>query len=157
MPTRLCIKRSSRNDRNPASAGEFEAEFEEPSLLTLGRCYETRGRFAGAGFHPVLKRVEAFLDDPLSEALAVRGKRAEKILALEDAVNKAVAALKERGLESPYLKTFVIARVNPVRFHKGKTAGFDDVIDKMLESARSFDAAKVKPTQLARASGPPEE
>jgi ParB family chromosome partitioning protein len=142
-------------DDRPES--EFEAEFEEPALLTLGPCYEERGRFAGGGFHPVLKRVEAFLDEPLSEALAIRGKRAENLLALEDAVNDAVAALKERGLDSPYLKAFVIARVNPVRFHKGKPPGFDEVIDRMLDAARRFDAAKVKPAQLARAAGPPEE
>lgn len=139
------------------SESEFETEFEEPSLLTLGRCYQQRGRFAGSGFHPVLKRVEAFREEPLSAALEIREQRAEKLLALEDAVNDAVAALKDRGLDSPYLKTFVIARVNPLRFRKGKAADFDEVIDAMLDSARSFDTGKVKPQQLARAQGPPAE
>jgi ParB family chromosome partitioning protein len=136
---------------------DFEVEFEEPSLVTLGRCYQQRGRFAGSGFHPILKRVESFRGEPLSEALEIREKRAEKLLALEDAVNDAVVKLKDRGLDSPYLKTFVIARVNPLRFHKGKQADFDEVMDEMLSAARSLDTDKVKPQQLARAQGPPAE
>jgi len=53
----------------------------------------------------------------------------------------------------------VIARVNPLRFQRGKAAvaDFDDTLDKMRKSLAKFDPSKVKPDQLARASGPPEE
>ena len=50
---------------------------------------------------------------------------------------KVVAALKSRGLTSPYLKPFVVARVNPIRFSKSTQFDFDEVIDKMTGSAGS--------------------
>jgi ParB family chromosome partitioning protein len=142
---------------DPRPEREFEVEFEEPSLLTLGRCYQSRGRFAGGAYHPVLKRVEKFLAAKLPAALEVRTERAEKMLALDDAVADAIAKLKERGFESPYLKAFVVARVNPLRFQRGAKAEFDETIDKMLASARKFDAGKVRADQVASAGGAPDE
>src|SRR5512136_1000648 len=47
-------------------------EFEEPALVTLGLGYEARPRLSGGAYHPVLKKVDAFLDRPLSKALAER-------------------------------------------------------------------------------------
>jgi len=136
---------------------EFEVEFEEPALLTLGLCYRQNGRFAGGAYHPVLKRVDAFLGVKLSKAMAVRRERADKLIALDEAVNDAVKALKARGFESPYLKAFVVARINPLRFHRGAKAEFDATVDRMLASALKFDPAKIKADQLASAGGPAEE
>ena len=79
------------------------------------------------------------------------------MLELNEAVNGAVAELKARGFESPYLKAFVVARLNPLRFQRRPTADFDETIDKMLAGARRFDAARVRADQLARAGGPAEE
>ena len=136
---------------------EFETEFEEPSLLTLGLCYRQDGRFAGGAYHPVLKRVESFLPHKLSRTLAMRRERADKLIALDGAVNDAVKALKARGFESPYLKAFVVARINPLRFKRGAKAEFDETVDRMLQSALKFDPSKIKADQLASAGGPPEE
>ncbi len=136
---------------------EFEVEFEEPALLTLGLCYRHNGRFAGGAYHPVLKRVEAFLSHKLSKAMAVRRERADKLVKLDEAVNDAVKALKARGFESPYLKAFVVARINPLRFQRGARAEFEPTIDRMLASALKFDVSKVKADQLASAGGPAEE
>lgn len=138
---------------------DYETEFEEPSLLTLGCCYLKNGRFSGGAYHPVLRRVESFLGTRLSHALEIRRSRAAKLLELDAAVTEAVAKLKARGFESPYLKAFVLARINPLRFtlKRGQKADFDETIEKMLASARKFDPAKVKADQVARASGPPEE
>ena len=33
---------------------------------------------------------------------------------------KVVAGLAERGFKSPYLRNYVVARINPVRFHRAK-------------------------------------
>ena len=63
--------------------------------------------------------------------------------------------MKARGLESPYLKAFVVARINPLRFQRKPTADFDETIDKMLGSARRFDAGKIKADQVARTGGAP--
>ena len=132
-------------------------EFEEPAFLTLGCCYESNGRFSGGAYHPVLKRIDGFLDEPLPAALEVRAARASKVMELESEVAAVIKALKARGFDSPYLRAFVVARINPLRFRRGATAEFDATIAKMLEGARRFDAGKVKEDQVARASGPPDD
>jgi ParB family chromosome partitioning protein len=136
---------------------EYAAIFEEPALLTLGLCYEERGRFSGGAYHPVLKRCETFLDLPLSQALAERERRRAALFALDDAVTACIAALKARGFESPYLRNYVLARVNPLRFQRGATADFDTTIAKMQAAAERFDASKVRADQVASAGGPPED
>ena len=136
---------------------EFESEFEEPALLTLGLCYQENGRFAGAVYHPVLKRVEKFLGSALPKALETRRERAARVLELDEAVTAAVAELKAKGFESPYLRAFVVARINPLRFKRGATAEFDDTIDKMLAGARRFDSAKIRADQVARTGGAAED
>jgi ParB family transcriptional regulator, chromosome partitioning protein len=152
---RLAEALSQLDDRPEKS---YETEFEEPSLLTLGCCYQENGRFSGGAYHPVLKRVETFLSSKLSTALETRRARARKLLELDEAVVAAVAGLKARGLESPYLKAFVLARINPLRFtlKRGQKADFDETMAKMLASALKFDAAKVKSDQLARTGGAPD-
>ena len=136
---------------------EFETEFEEAALITLGLCYLENGRFAGGAYHPVLRRIDKFLGSSLPKALDIRRARAAKVLELEEAVSAAIRGLKERGFESPYLRAFVVARINPLRFQRGATADFDETIDRMITAARRFDPARVKAEQVARASGPPEE
>jgi ParB family chromosome partitioning protein len=89
----------------------------------------------------------------LPDALMERRLRADKLLELNDLVNQAVASLKAKGMESPYLKAFVVARINPLRFQRKPTADFDETIDKMLNSARRFDAGKIRTDQVARTGG----
>jgi ParB family chromosome partitioning protein len=134
---------------------EFETEFEEAAFVTLGLCYQVNGRFSGGAYHPILKRCDRFLSAKLPNALATRRERAEKLIELNELVNEAVKAMKSRGLESPYLKAFVVARINPLRFSKSKDPDFDATIDKMLASARKFDSSKIKADQVARTGGPP--
>jgi ParB family transcriptional regulator, chromosome partitioning protein len=136
---------------------EFESEFEEPALLTIGLCYQENGRFAGGAYHPVLKRIEKFLGSALPKALEVRRERAARVLELDEAVSAAVSELKAKGFESPYLRAFVVARVNPLRFKRGAEAEFDETIDKMLAGARRFDPGRIRADQVARAGGAPEE
>ncbi len=136
---------------------EFATEFEEPALLTLGLCYQQRGRFAGGAYHSVVKRVDKFLGARLPSALETRRARAERLLELDDVVNGKVAELKGLGFVSPYLKAFVVARINPLRFKRKVTASFDETIDKMMTAARRFDPAKVRGDQIAGASGPADE
>jgi ParB family chromosome partitioning protein len=65
-------------------------------------------------------------------------------------------ALKERGFESPYLRPFVVARINPIRFKRGP-ADVDETIETMLAAAKRFDTQKVRADQVAKAGGAPEE
>ena len=153
---RLAEALASLDDRAEKS---YETEFEEPSLLTLGACYQENGRFSGGAYHPVLKRIELFLASKLSNALVVRRERAARLLELDAAVVVAIQGLKARGFDSPYLRAFVLARINPLRFtlKRGQKADWDATIATMLASARRFDAGKVKADQVARAGGAPDE
>ena len=77
-------------------------------------------------------------------------------LELDDAVGAAVEKLKERGLTSPYLKAFVVARINPLRFMKGSVPGFDELLATMTKRARGMDPARVRTEDVARSGGPPD-
>ncbi len=142
-----------------ATEETYALEFEEPSFITLGLCYEERPRFSGGAYQLVLKRVEAFLKKPLQMALAVRQERAKDLLALDDVVIQQVEALKAKGLTSPYLKSFVVARINPVRFRpkEAEPLSFDDALDRMAKAAAKFNPEKIKMDDLARSGGAPEE
>jgi ParB family transcriptional regulator, chromosome partitioning protein len=136
---------------------EYATELEVPALLTLGLCYLEQGRFSGGAYHPVLRRTEKFSAAKLSNALATRRERAARLLELDAVVATAVQTLRERGLESPYLKAFVLARINPLRWKRGATGDPDAVIAEMLVAAKKFDPGKVRPDQVARTGGAPDE
>ena len=69
--------------------------------MTLGVCYEKQPRFAGGAYHPVLRRTEHFVDDPLKTAIVVHEKLAELVLDLEEKVVAAVAKLKAARADEP--------------------------------------------------------
>jgi ParB family chromosome partitioning protein len=136
---------------------DFEIEFEEPALLTIGLCYQENGRFAGGAYHPVLRRAEKWSAASLPKALEMRRERAARVLELDLAVSEAMKKLKDRGFDSPYLRPFVVARINPLRFKRGGNPDVDETIDTMLAAARRFDAGRVRADQVARSGGAPEE
>jgi ParB family transcriptional regulator, chromosome partitioning protein len=142
-----------------ASEETYALEFEEPALITLGLCYEERPRFSGGAYHPVLKRVEEFMKTPLRTAIGSRQERARKLLGLDDVIVKQVDALKAKGLTSPYLKSFVVARVNPLRFRPKDAAplSFDDALERMVQAAGKFNPDKIKMDDLAKSGGAPDE
>jgi ParB family chromosome partitioning protein len=136
---------------------EMVLEFEEAGLVTLGFAYEGRPRLSGGAYAPILKKVDALSDDRLSRALPERERRAKVLLAFDDAVSAAVARLKERGFDSPYLKAFVVARVNPLRFMKGAAPPFDALFEQMTKRARGMDPGKIRGEDVARTGGAPAE
>jgi ParB family chromosome partitioning protein len=140
-----------------ATEEDHALEFEEPALCTLGFAYAERGRLSGGAYQPILKKLDSFLRTPLPESIAERERRAQVLLAFDDAVAEAVEKLKAKGLTSPYLKAFVVARVNPLRFMKGSVPPFDELMATMTKRARGMDADKIKPHDLARSGGAPDE
>jgi ParB family chromosome partitioning protein len=136
---------------------EMALEFEEPALVTLGFAYEERGRLPGGAYAPILRKVDELRDERLSEALPERERRAKVLLELDDAVTEAVKRLKEKGFDSPYLKNFVVARVNPLRFMKGGAPPFDELFEQMTKRASGMDPGRVKREDVARTGGPPAE
>jgi ParB family transcriptional regulator, chromosome partitioning protein len=133
----------------------FAFEFEQPAFLTLGVGYEERPRLSGGAYQSILRRVDAFLDDPISKAVKERERRGKKVLKLDDAVSAVVERLKERGLTSPYLRSFVVARVNYTRFSKADAFDFDEALDKITASAAKFNVDRIKQEDVAKAGGSP--
>jgi ParB family chromosome partitioning protein len=136
---------------------ECALEFDEPELVTLGFAYQKRPRLSGGAYAPILKKVDPWIEAPLATALAERERRADLVLSLDDAVGEAVDKLKARGLVSPYLRTFVVARINPLRFIKGEPPPMDELLPSMAKRARGMKVDGVKVEDLARSGGAPEE
>ena len=136
---------------------EFAFYLDEAALVTLGVCYERVPRFGGGAYHSILRRLETLTDDPLRAAIKSHEKHASMVLDLEERVAAAVKKLKERGLVSPYLRSFVVARINPLRWIKGEPPGLEDVLKTMRERAAKFNVEKIRPQDLAGATGPPDE
>lgn len=153
---RMCRELAKLDD---AQEDTYALEFEEPALITLGLCYEERPRFSGGAYHSFLKKAEEFLKKPLRGSLEIRRERAKALLELDDQVIRQVEALKARGLTSPYLKSFIVARINPLRFRPKDAAPltFDDAFDRMAKAAAKFNPDKIKTEDLARSGGAADE
>ena len=136
---------------------QFAFYLDEAALVTLGVCYERLPRFGGGAYHPTLRRLETFSNEPLRAALKNHEKRASMVLDLEEKVAAVVKKLKERGLLSPYLRAFVVARINPLRWIRGEPPTLEEVLTTMRERATKFNVEKIKPQDLAGAAGPPDE
>jgi len=142
-----------------ATEETYAFEFEEPAFITLGLCYEERPRFSGGAYHPVLKRVDEFLKKPIRTAIVLRRERVKILLAVDDQIVQQVEALKANGLTSPYLKSFVVARVNPIRFRpKDATPlSFDEAFDRMATAISKFNPEKIKMEDVVRSGGAADE
>jgi ParB family transcriptional regulator, chromosome partitioning protein len=135
----------------------YALEFEEPALVTLGFGYEKRPRLSGGAYAPVLRKVDGWQTQRISAAVAERERRADIVLAFDDAVGEAVEKLKQKGMKSPYLKPFVVARVNPLRFIKGDLPSFDDLFSGMTRRAKGMNVDKIRVEDVARSGGAPAE
>jgi ParB family chromosome partitioning protein len=135
----------------------FAFEFEQPAFLTLGVAYEERPRLSGGAYQSILRRVDEFVDLPMAKAVKERERRGRKILKLDDHVSAAVEKLKGRGLTSPYLKPFVVSRVNYTRFSKATSFDYDEALDKIIGSAAKFNVDRVKQEDVAKSGGGPSD
>jgi ParB family chromosome partitioning protein len=154
----LEVVRMARNlaKREPTrTEASLAAEFEAAELLTLGLVYEENLRFGGGAYSPVLKKVDRLTTKPLPAALRERAGYASRLQEIDTEVKRIVAALQARGMKSPYLRSYVVARINPVRFHKVKAGDKKPVMPiaqallRMVASAKKFDLGKVNLSDLA--------
>ncbi len=99
--------------------------------------------------------MDEFLKKPLNVAMILRQQRAKTVLVLDDLIVKQVEALKAKGLTSPYLKSFVVARVNPIRFRPKDAPPllFDEAFDRMTQATAKFNPDKIKMDDLAKSGG----
>jgi ParB family transcriptional regulator, chromosome partitioning protein len=143
-------------DGSRAEAG-FSFYLEEASLVTLGICYEKNGKFAGGAYNPIVRRLESFSDEPIAKAIKKHERYAELLMQLDERVTDAVKKLKEKGFVSPYLRTFVVARINPLRWIQGEPPPLEEVLKTMRERAGKFNVDKVKQSDLANMGGGAED
>lgn len=154
----LEVIRMARNlarRRGAERESAFAAEFESPELLTLGIVYEKSPRFAGGAYSAFLKKLDRFSERALSSSLAQRADYAARLTAIDARVKTLITALQARGFKSPYLRNYLVARINPVRFHKAKkgdTAApmpLGQALTRMTAAARSFNLGSVSNADLA--------
>src|SRR5260370_25964221 len=69
---------------------QFAFYLDEAALVTLGVCYERVSRFGGGVYHPILRRLESFSDEPLRTAVKDHENAASQVLALAEKSGAAV-------------------------------------------------------------------
>jgi len=149
------MARALAEDKPRAKESEYVNEFEAPELLTLGIIYVENKRFAGGAYSPFLKKVDRFSDRTLRVSLRERENYAARLLQIEAQVKRIIEGLQKRGFKSPYLRSYVVARINPVRFHrarKGDTTppmSMAAALTRMAAAAKNFDIDSVKFGDLA--------
>jgi ParB family chromosome partitioning protein len=143
-------------DGSRAESG-FSFYLEEASLVTMGICYEKNGKFAGGAYNPIVRRLETFSEEPISKALKKHERTAQMLMELDERVTEAVKKLKDKGFVSPYLRTFVVARINPLRWIQGEPPPLEDVLKTMRDRAARFNVDKIKQSDLANMGGAPDE
>ena len=149
------MARSLAKSRPRLKETDLVAEFEAAELLTLGIIYADNKRFAGGAYSPFLKKVDRFANSTLRVSLARREGYAARLMAIEVQVKKIIEGLQQRGFKSPYLRSYVVARINPVRFHRAKRG--DDTplmslpaaLTRMAAAAKKFDINGVRQSDLA--------
>ena len=142
-----------RDGRRPEE--DFAAQFEAAELLTLGLAYDRNPRFAGGAYSSFLKKVDRFSAQPLAKSLRERMAFAARLLEIDAQVKRLIGALQARGFKSPYLRNYVVARINPVRFHKAKKGDtkpampIAQALMRMAAGAKKFNVASVSGADLA--------
>ena len=143
-------------ERDPqARESQFTAEFEAPELLTLGIVYEKASRFAGGAYSAFLKKVDRFSDRTLAASLRERQDYAARLIEIDAQVKRVMSALEAKGFKSPYLRNYVAARINPVRFHKVKKGDtkppmpLAQALTRMAAAVQTFKLESVANRDLA--------
>jgi ParB family chromosome partitioning protein len=146
------IFRNLLEDQAAKPEREFAYYFEEASLITMGLCYEQAPRFSGGVYNSFVRRLSSFSDDSLTKSLKEHERIAAQLLELDGLVVGVVAKLKARGFVSPYLKTFVVARSNPLRFMKEPPA-LEDLIKTIRGKVERFNVDRIKQEDITASGG----
>jgi len=144
--------RGLAEEQPKAGEEDFAFQFEAPHYATLGLLYEENRRFAGGAFAPILKRVDRFLKGKLPDTLETREERAGKVREADQALATAVAALKKRGINHPFVKNYVLARTSPLTRARKTVPTFDQAFSRLTAAIRDFDVSKVRYEDVQRAS-----
>ena len=151
------IYRGLLDEDSSRAENGFAFYLEEASLVTLGICYDKNGKFAGGAYNPIVRRLETFSEEPIAKAIRKHEKTADLLMELDARVTEAVKKLKDKGFVSPYLRTFVVARINPLRWIQGEPPPLEEVLKTMRDRAARFNVDKIKQSDLANTGGAPDD
>jgi ParB family chromosome partitioning protein len=149
------MARSLAKRHSTSKEAQYTAEFESAELLTLGIVYEKSSRFAGGAYSSFLKKVDRFSERTLAASLREREGYASRLLEIDARAKKIIEMLQTRGFKSPYLRNYVVARINPVRFHKSKKGDtkppmpIAQALLRMAAAAKNFKVESVSSADLA--------
>jgi ParB family chromosome partitioning protein len=149
------MARSLAKRQASSKEAQYSAEFESAELLTLGIVYEKSSRFAGGAYGSFLKKVDRFSERTLAASLREREGYAARLLEIDAGTKRVIAALQARGFKSPYLRNYVVARINPVRFHKVKKGEtkppmpLAQALTRMAAAVKKFNVESVSNSDLA--------
>jgi ParB family transcriptional regulator, chromosome partitioning protein len=149
------MARSLAKRQSTAKESQFSSEFDAAELLTLGIVYEKSSRFAGGAYSSFLKKVDRFSDRTLAVSLRERQDSASRLIEIDAQVKRLIATLQAKGFKSPYLRNYVVARINPVRFHKAKKGDtkppmpLAQALTRMAAAAKGFKLESVSNSDLA--------
>ena len=100
--------------------------------------------------------MDRFSERALTASLPQRADFAARLVEIDARVKKIITGLQTRGFKSPYLRNYVVARINPVRFHKakkGETAPpmpLAQALTRMAAAARGFKSPYLRNYVVAR-------
>src|ERR1700680_3845248 len=149
------MARSLATRNGTAKESEYSAQFESAESLTLGIVYEKSSRFAGGAYSAFLKKVDRFSERTLAASLREREGYASRLLEIDTRTKKIIESLQARGFKSPYLRNYVVARINPVRFHKSKKGDTKPpmplavALTRMAAAVKNFKIDSVSNADLA--------
>jgi ParB family transcriptional regulator, chromosome partitioning protein len=135
-----------------AGEEDYTFQFESAHFITLGLLYEENKRFAGGAFAPMLRRVDKFLKGSFPRTIKDREARAALVQDADEALGRVVAKLKKRGINHPYVKSFVLARTTPLTRQRKTLPSFDQTFKKLAENLDAYDVSKVRYEDIQRAA-----
>ncbi|HVS52255.1 MAG TPA: ParB N-terminal domain-containing protein [Opitutaceae bacterium] len=131
---------------------EFGYYFEEASLIKMGLAYEQNARFSGGVYHSFVRRLTQFSEESLASALKTHERHVALLIELDQKVADVVQRLKAKGFVSPYLKAFVVARSNPLRFMK-EPPTLEDLLATIRGKVERFNVDKIKQEDIVASGG----
>src|SRR5216110_1501429 len=139
--------RALARDEPSSTEERWQPQFESAHFITLGLLYEGNKRFAGGAFAPILRRVDKFLKLSLRKGVEEREERAALVRAAG-----AVAKIKKRGINHPYVKNYVLARTTPLTRQRKTLPPLEQTFKKLRENIEAFDVGKVRYEDIQRSA-----
>jgi ParB family chromosome partitioning protein len=140
-------------EQQPSSSeDDWALQFESAHFITLGLLYEQNKRFAGGAFAPILRRVDKFLKGTVRRGLQDRTERAELVRAADETLAQVVAKVRKRGINHPYVKNYLLARMTPLTRARKTLPSFEQTFRKLRDNLEEFDVTKVRYDEIQRSA-----